>query len=62
LACSCEELRGERERAAADAAGSLRAEGLEPSPVAAELADLFAHGRITAGQMEAMQLACHRAA
>lgn len=57
-----EELRGERERAVDDAAGSLRAEGLEPSPVASELADLFARGRITAGQMEAMLLAYHRAA
>jgi hypothetical protein len=34
-----EELRGERERAVDDVAGSLRAEGLEPSPVASELAD-----------------------
>lgn len=57
-----DELRGERERAVDDAVGSLRAEGLEPSSVATELADLFAHGRITAGQMEAMLLAYHRAA
>lgn len=56
-----DELRGDRERAVDDAAGSLRAEGLEPSSVAAELAELFSHGRITAGQMEAMLLAYHRA-
>jgi hypothetical protein len=35
---------------------------LEPSPVATELSNLFADGRITAGQMEAMLLAYHRAA
>ena len=57
-----DELRGEREHAVDDAIGSLRAEGLEPSPVAAELSGLFAQGRITAGQMEAMLLAYHRAA
>jgi len=57
-----DELRGERERAVDDAVGSLKAEGLEPSSVATELADLFAQGRITAGQMEAMLLAYHRAA
>ncbi|MET8154260.1 antitoxin VbhA family protein [Actinoplanes sp. NPDC049668] len=56
-----DELRGEREQAVDDAVGSLRAEGLEPSSVAAELATLFAQGRITAGQMEAMLLAFHRA-
>ncbi|WP_306215194.1 antitoxin VbhA family protein [Actinoplanes sp. RD1] len=56
-----DELRGERERAADDALGSLRAEGLEPSSVAAELAGLFARGRLTASQMEAMLLAYHRA-
>jgi hypothetical protein len=56
-----DELRGERERAVDDAVGSLRAEGLMPSPVAAELSQLFAQGRITAGQMEAMLLAYHRA-
>jgi hypothetical protein len=56
-----EELRGERERAVDDATGSLRAEALEPSPVAGKLADLFARGRITAAQMEAMLLAYHRA-
>lgn len=53
-----DELRGERERAV----GSLRAEELEPSSVASELAGLFARGRITAGQMEAMLLADHRVA
>lgn len=57
-----DELRSERERARDDAAGSLRAEGLEPSPVAAELSGMFAQGRITAGQLEAMLLAYHRAA
>ncbi len=57
-----DELRGERELAVDDAVGSLRAEGLEPSSVATELADLFARGRITAGQMEAMLLAYHHAA
>lgn len=56
-----DELRGERERAVDDAVGSLHAEGLEPSSVATELADLFARGRITARQMEAMLLAYHRA-
>jgi hypothetical protein len=56
-----DELRGEREHAVDDAVGSLRAEGLEPSSVATELAGLFAQGRITAGQMEAMLLAFHRA-
>ncbi|WP_305782716.1 antitoxin VbhA family protein [Symbioplanes lichenis] len=56
-----DELRGDRERATGDALGSVRAEGLEPSPVAAELAGLFAQGRITAGQMEAMLLAYHHA-
>jgi hypothetical protein len=57
-----DQLRGERDQAVDDAVGSLRAEGLEPSPVAAELSGLFAQGRITAGQMEAMLLAYHRAA
>jgi hypothetical protein len=57
-----DELRGERDQAVDDAVGSLRAEGLEPSPVATELSSLFAQGRITAGQMEAMLLAYHRAA
>ena len=57
-----DELRGERDQAVDDAVGSLRAEGLEPSSVATELAGLFAQGRITAGQMEAMLLAYHRAA
>ncbi|MFI7544531.1 antitoxin VbhA family protein [Actinoplanes sp. NPDC049599] len=57
-----DELRGERARAVDDAAGSLRAEGPEPSSIAAELAGLFTQGRITAGQMEAMLLAYHRAA
>ena len=57
-----DELRGERGRSVDDAVGSLRAEGLEPSSVATELADLFAQGRITAGQMEGMLLAYHRAA
>jgi len=56
-----DELQGGRRQAVDDAVGSLRAEGLEPSSVAAELADLFAQGRITAGQMEAMLLAFHRA-
>ncbi len=56
-----DELRRERERAVDDAAGSVRAEGQEPSSVAAELAGLFSQGRITAGQMEAMLLAYHRA-
>jgi len=56
-----DELRGEREQAVDDAAGSLRAEGMEPSSVATELASLFTRGRITAGQMEAMLLAYHRA-
>ncbi|WP_045747943.1 antitoxin VbhA family protein [Actinoplanes rectilineatus] len=55
-----DELRGERERAVDDVAGSIRAEGLEPSSIATELAGLFAKGRITAGQMEAMLLAYHR--
>lgn len=57
-----DELRGERARAVSDTTGSLRAEGLQPSSVATELAGLFAQGRITAGQMEAMLLAYHRAA
>lgn len=57
-----DELRGEREQIVEDAVGSLHAEGLEPSPVAAELSRLFAQGRITAGQMEAMLLAYHRVA
>jgi hypothetical protein len=56
-----DELRGERGRAVDDAVGSLRAEELEPSSIATELAGLFAGGRITAGQMEAMLLAYHRA-
>ncbi|HET6480197.1 MAG TPA: antitoxin VbhA family protein [Actinoplanes sp.] len=56
-----DELRSERDQAVDDAIGSLRAEGLEPSSVATELASLFAQGRITAGQMEAMLLAYHRA-
>jgi hypothetical protein len=57
-----DELRGEREQAVDDAVGSLRAEGLELPSVATELSGLFAQGRITAGQMEAMLLAYHRAA
>jgi len=57
-----DELRGERERALDDATGSLHAEGLAPSSVASGLAELFTQGRITAGQMEAMLLAYHRAA
>jgi hypothetical protein len=57
-----EELRDRREQMTDDAAGSLRAEGLEPSSVARELAGLFSQGRITATQMEAMLLAYHRAA
>jgi hypothetical protein len=57
-----DELRRERDQAVDGAVGSLRAEGLEPSSVATELADLFAQGRITAGQLEAMLLAYHRAA
>ncbi|WP_127506657.1 antitoxin VbhA family protein [Actinoplanes solisilvae] len=56
-----DELRSERDQAVDDATGSLRAEGQEPSSVASELAGLFAQGRITAGQMEAMLLAYHRA-
>ncbi|GLY04717.1 hypothetical protein Acsp01_50960 [Actinoplanes sp. NBRC 101535] len=53
-------LRGERERAVDDVAGSIRAEGLEPSSIATALAGLFAKGRITADRMEAMLSAYHR--
>jgi hypothetical protein len=56
------ELRGERQRALEDAVGSLRAEGLELSSVASDLARRYADGQITAAQMEAMLLAYHRAA
>jgi hypothetical protein len=57
-----DQLREKREQIVDDAVGSVRAEGQEPSSVAAELAKLFAQGRVTAGQMEAMLLAYHRAA
>jgi hypothetical protein len=42
--------------------GSLRAEGLAPSTIAAELAERYARGELTAAQLEAMLLAYHQAA
>lgn len=57
-----EELRGQRAHAVDDATGSLRAEGLTPSTIAAELAERYARGDLTAAQLEAMLLAYHRAA
>ena len=50
---------GERDHAVDDAIGSLRGEGLEPSAVARAVAELFAEGRITAEQMEAILVAYH---
>lgn len=55
-----EELQGRRTHAVDDAAGSLRAEGLAPSTIAAELAERYARGELTAAQLEAMLLAYHR--
>ena len=57
-----DELTGRRTHTVADAAGSLRAEGLEPTRVGAELARRYSRGEITAAQLEAMLLAYHRAA
>ena len=51
-----------RERVVDDAVGSLRAEGLEPSPIALELARRHAEGELTAAQVEAMLRAYHSAA
>jgi hypothetical protein len=53
---------GARLRAVDDAVGSLRAEGLEPSPIALELARRHVVGELTARQVEAMLRAYHASA
>jgi hypothetical protein len=57
-----DDLRVRRAHDVDDAVGSLRAEGLQPSTVATELAERYGRGEITAAQLEAMLLAHHQAA
>lgn len=54
-----DELTAERSRSLADAAGSLRAEGLEASAGARHITERWARGEITAAQMRSLIMELH---